>query len=164
MGHKVALFITAGLTAFVIGAGGLLSMSLNPPQETPTAIATEVTPTSAPRDTTIETLLGRDALYRTRMEEANGVIQQANTIITTLQGQNQALQEQNKVLLEREALYRQEIERANSLLQQLAEGPPAAASMPEPAPGTAVPTTPEHEDDHENDQEDDYEEENDDDD
>lgn len=164
MGHKVALLMTVGLTVFVIGAGVLLAMDLTPPQETPTAIATEVIPTVEPRDTTIGTLLGRDALYHTRLGEANGVIQQANTIIASLQDQNRTLQEQNKALLERETLYRQEIEKANSLLRQLSEIPLVVASVPEPAPSPAGLTAPAQEDDHEDNQEDEHEEENDDDD
>ena len=130
MGKKMALLITVGLTVFVLGAGAVIATNVNRTQTTSDS-ATAVAPT----DATVETLLSRDAQYRTNLEEANRVIQEANAAIVDLQTQQSALQTQNETLLAREALYQQEIAKANAILQQSAE-PQVITTSPQASAST----------------------------
>ena len=149
MGQKLALLITAGLTVFVLGVGGVLAVNLSRSQraESATATATTIAPVSGTADPTVDDLLARERLYQERLAEANRTIEQANAQIAGLQAGQGQLQSQNQTLLEREAAYRQQLAIANSLLQQQPSAPATTApAQPNPAPAPA-PSAPSHRDD-----------------
>jgi hypothetical protein len=145
MGHKLALLITAGLTVFVLGVGGMLAANLSRSQRTESATATTIAPVSGTADPTVDDLLARERLYQERLEQANRTIEQANTQIAGLQAGQAQLQSQNQTLLQREAAYRQQLAIANNLLQQQ---PSAPATTVPAQPNTApAPSAPSHRDD-----------------
>jgi septal ring factor EnvC (AmiA/AmiB activator) len=116
MRQRTALWITAALTAFVLGAGSLLALAFVRLQGSPAPSGTAVV--SSSDSVTVDTLLAREAEYQARLREANQRIQQANAAIASLQQAHAALVTQNQTLLAREAAYRRAIEQANALLQQ----------------------------------------------
>jgi small-conductance mechanosensitive channel len=146
MGQKLALLVTAGLTVFVLGVGGVLAVNLSRSQraESATATATTIAPVSGTADPTVDDLLARERLYQERLEQANRTIEQANAQIAGLQAGQGQLQSQNQTLLQREAAYRQQLAIANSLLQQQ---PSAPATTVPAQPNTAPAPAPSHRDD-----------------
>jgi len=149
MGQKLALLITAGLTVFVLGVGGVLAVNLSRSQraESATATATTIAPISGTADPTVDDLLARERLYQERLEGANRTIEQANAQIAGLQAGQGQLQSQNQTLLEREAAYRQQLAIANGLLQQQPSAPATTVpAQPNTAPAPA-PSAPSHRDD-----------------
>ncbi len=84
MGPKMALMVTAGLTAFVLGMGSWLVWSVFAPAPVPA-------PVSSPAVTADGTAawLARDQEYQARLIEANRRIQQANAQLATLRAQAQ---------------------------------------------------------------------------
>ena len=144
MGQKLALLITAGLTVFVLGVGGVLAVNLSRSQraESATATATTIAPISGTADPTVDDLLARERLYQERLEEANRTIEQANAQIAGLQAGQGQLQSQNQTLLEREAAYRQQLAIANGLLQQQPSAPATTVpAQPNTAPAPSAPST-----------------------
>jgi hypothetical protein len=118
MRRRTALWITAALTVFVLGAGSLVAAAFARQQASPAPGNNAVAPSSD--SATVDTLLAREAEYRVRLQEANQKIQQANATIASLQQTQAALVIQNQTLLAREAAYQRAIEQANALLQQQA--------------------------------------------
>ena len=142
MGQKLALLITAGLTVFVLGVGGVLAVNLSRSQRAESATATTIAPVSGTADPTVDDLLARERLYQERLEQANRTIEQANAQIAGLQAGQGQLQSQNQTLLEREAAYRQQLAIANSLLQQQPSAPATTApAQPNTAPAPSAPST-----------------------
>ena len=147
MGQKLALLITAGLTVFVLGVGGVLAVNLSRSQRAESATPTTIAPVSGTAGPMVDDLLARERLYQERLAEANRTIEQANTQIAGLRAGQGQLQSQNQTLLEREAAYRQQLAIANSLLQQQPSAPATTApAQPNPAPAPA-PSAPSHRDD-----------------
>ncbi len=126
MRQRRALWITAVLTVFVLGAGSLIALSLMHGQRGPAPVEAAVVSPSDPA--TVDILLAREAEYQARLQKANQEIQQANATIAQLQQEQAALVTQNQTLLAREAAYQQTLQRANALLQQ------QAARQASPAP------------------------------
>jgi len=142
MGQKLALLITAGLTVFVLGVGGVLAVNLSRSQRAESATATTIAPVSGTADPTVDDLLARERLYQERLEQANRTIEQANAQIAGLQAGQGQLQSQNQTLLEREAAYRQQLAIANSLLQQQPSAPATTVpAQPNTAPAPSAPST-----------------------